>query len=276
MSADLLARLRAHIMEGGDPRGLLEELARSGPPAEGEELARRLVFEHLEYVQDHLPPADVARLEAMLEPATGPLATAVPSDALDQRVLAAVEREVRPAVRPEVPLDPPRPPPANRAWLTYGFAAVVASAIALAAVKGRAPGPDAQLPPAVESSEIAIRLDRARYHTGDTVFIQLAPARAGHLSLLVSTAAGKPGVALAEQPVAAGQVVVAHLQVNATSGTAQLVAVLSDDRLAGLAARIDRLPPPAAVSTLIEATEALARRQGARVWIATAAVPVEH
>lgn len=262
----LLARLADHRARPPDTRttlALLEALAAEGAPPGGEALARALVFDHLDLVQDHLPPESAARLEALLEPTAGPLSAARPSPALDARVLAAVRREA------------PRPmsPPPQQGWLSLAqlaTATAMACCVAMFTVMPRAGAPVHDTRPLTPGA-VEIRLDRTTpYRTGDGIFVQMATTRAGHLALLVVNAAGKSGVNLTDQEVTAGQVVVSHLTAGPTEGPVALIAVLSNTPLVALNAALRKLPPGAETSIIIKLIEETARRQHATAVTAVA------
>lgn len=280
MTAGLLQRLVDHHARppgprmAGEVRALLEELAATGAPPGGETLARQLVFDHLDVVQDQLPPAAAAKLEALLEPAEAPLATAVPSPALDARVLDAVRRE-RPSPARVAP--PPAPAPRVAPWLglaQLSAALMVAGLVAVASLNSTGTsvnGLIAKPPP------LQVRLDRGEngtYRSGETIFIQLACAQAGHLALLACRADGKPGVALADQRVVAGQVVVDHLAIGVVAGKASVIGVLSSEPLPGLVERMDHLPRPCTISTIMESIDRLATERGTRVVYATGSLSI--
>lgn len=266
----LLARLAEHRARAGprDARAvlaLLEALAAEGIPEGGDALARALVFEHLDLAQDHLPPATAERLEALLEPTSGPLAAAKPSPALDARVLAAVRREA------------PRPiaPPPQQGWLGLAQLATATAMAGLMALFVVSPS-TMSTPPAADArplndGAVQIRLDRSTpYRTGDPAFVQMATTRAGYLTLLLVNAAGKSGVNSPNQEVRAGQVVVSHLTAGPTEGPVTLVAVLSNVPLVAFEATLRKIPVGADASTIVKAVTESATRQHAS--IATAAI----
>jgi hypothetical protein len=237
-------------------RAVCEGLALHGAPAGCESTAQRLVFAHLAWIQDHLGAAHVARLEALLDAPAGP---ARAPESLDRRVLDAVRREA--------PLPPP-PPPAVQPWslgvpLVCVMGIFVITAFALQPPGGRVATP---APLGVDGG-VEVRLDRraASYASGEKIFVQLAAARSGHLSLLAVTASGQAGVIVGEQPVTAGQVVMSKTTAGATAGKAHLIAVIASQPLGDVQPAIAKLPQPVDVSKVVDTLRALAETKRATI-----------